>query len=485
MAPVRHDDGSTLIQQELFVKRRAFLGMTIAGASTALPALVASSTPMKALSGAGPCGQTAVPSGAPGRHTTGPAQVALPIDALRVRYHRYLFDHFLPFMDRHVIDREYGGFMCAVKPDGTRVSDVKSTWYEGRGSWVYAFLYNHLAREPRYLDVARRSIDFILKARPADGGLWAKDLDRNGRPLGPPDTAVYGALFVAEGLQEVAHATGNRAHRALAKALVLDCIARYDRPDYEPSIGQTYLGPTARSFPGARIQGVWMTLIRVTTQMLAREADPELELVADRCVTAVVRHHFNPAFSLNNELINHDLSRPDNEYAQLVYTGHAIETLWMLLHEAQRRRDDALFELLAARFRRHVELAWDGVYGGVFRNLQHVDENRWILDKVLWAQEEVLIGALLIYEHTGAPWAQQLFLRVLEYVEATYPLTALESPVWMSAGDRRMHVEEFITRAPRIEHYHHPRHLMLNLLALERLGRRAAPARVEANSSCP
>lgn len=405
----------------------------------------------------------------PGAGAVSADGIELPLDALRSRYRRYLFENFLPFMDRHVVDHELGGFMCNVSHDGVRASDTKTCWFEGRGIWVYAFLYNNLAREQQYLDVARRSADFILRARPADGTLWPRELTRDGRPRTPPDTAVYGALFVAEGLQELAHATGERRYRELAKALILDAVRRYDATDYEPVIGQTYLGPDAPRFPGARIQGVWMVLIRVITQMLERHADPDLEAVADRCVDAVVHRHYNAGFRLNNELLNHDLSRPDNAYAQLVYTGHSIETLWMLLPEAIRRKDAALFDLAAERFRRHVEVAWDGVYGGVLRNLMHVDRNEWTLDKVLWAQEEVLVGALLIYERTGAAWAREMFERMLAYVEATFPLSAHGSPIWMYAGDRRVAFDEFLTRPRRVEHYHHPRHLMLNLLAIERL----------------
>ena len=410
--------------------------------------------------------------GQPGASREQPRQqtnLSRPLHAVRDRYRKYLFDDFLPFMDRFVIDHRYGGFMCITDYDGSRASDTKDCWFEGRGIWVYAFLYNHLAREQRFLDVARESAAFILKARPADGSLWPRRLSREGKPLSAPDTAIYGALFVAEGLQELAHATSDRRYHEMAKRLILECVARYDRDDYEPSIGQTYLGPAARAFPGARIQGVWMVLIRVITQMLERETDRDLAAIADRCIEAVVRYHYNPRFRLSNELLNHDLSRPDNEYEQLVYTGHAIETHWMLMQEAVRRKDRALFAVLSDRFRHHVDVAWDHVYGGVFRNLMHVDHNTWTLDKVLWAQEEVLVGALLVYEHTGEVWAKEMFDRTLDYVEATYPLAKRGSPMWMYAGDRTVDVEEFQKRPKRIEHYHHPRHLMLNLLTLDRL----------------
>jgi len=101
-----------------------------------------------------------------------------------------------------------------------------------------------------------------------------------------------------------------------------------------------------------------------------------------------------------------------------------------------------------------------------------VDENVWTLDKVLWAQEEVLIGSLMIFEVTGADWARDMFYRTYEYAQRTYPLKKYGSPVWMYAGNRRVDFKEFKTRPKRIENYHHPRHLMLNLLALERMAKR-------------
>lgn len=394
----------------------------------------------------------------------------LSLKELARHYRRDLFDDFLPFMDKFVIDHELGGFMCNVDYTGERENDNKSSWFEGRGSWVYAFLYNNLAREQKYLNVAQKSLEFVRRSKPEnENDLWAKVLTRDGKPLTSADGEIYGDLFIAEGLAEFSKATGEKGYWDEAKVLVLKCVRLYDRPDYRPTIGQTYLGKDARPFPGARIQGVWMVLIRVVQQMLDMRPDAELEKIAARSVDAVLNYHFNPEFKLNNELLNHDLSRPTNEYGQLVYTGHCIEILWMLLLEADRLEDRKLFDTFAERFRRHVEVAWDGVFGGVFRNLMNVNENRWTLDKVLWAQEEVLIGSLLIFERTGADWARQMFDRAYKYVINIYPLEKHASPIWMYAGNRKVEFEEFKTRPKRIEHYHHPRHLMLNLLSLERM----------------
>jgi N-acylglucosamine 2-epimerase len=394
---------------------------------------------------------------------------SLPLKALRDQYRHDLFTDFLPFMERYVIDPEFGGFTCNTDHLGNRVNHNKSSWFEGRGTWVYAFLYNNLAHEQKYLDAARRSIDLIMKSKPAADELWPKEITRDGKPLTSADGEVYGDLFIAEGLTELSKATGDRAFWDEAKQILLKCVRLYDRPDYRQTIGQTYLGPSARPFPGARIQGVWMTLIRAATQMLEMHPDKQVDEIAARCVDAITRHHYNPEFDLINELLNHDLSRPENEYAQLVYTGHCIENLWMLLLEAVRRRDDALFDKLAVWFKRHVEVAWDDVYGGVFRNLQNVDRYAWLVDKVLWAQEEVLIGTMLIIERRGYDWAVEIFRKTNDYVRKRYSLKQYGSPLWMYASDRQVSYRTFLSMPKRVENFHHPRHLMLNLLSLERM----------------
>lgn len=391
----------------------------------------------------------------------------LTLEQLRDQYRYDLFEDFLPFMDRHIIDHELGGFLCETDRDGTNLTQDKVTWFEGRGIWVYSFLYNNFGHDPRHLEVARKSVEFILNARPTGADtLWPRRVTRLGEPLTPPATDLFGDLFIAEGLAEYARATGEQKYRDLAKELLLKCLRIYDRPDHDPEIGDAHLGTKSQSFRGARMQGLWMILIRITSQMLEAGTDPELETILERSVDAVLNHHYNPEFELNNELLNHDLSRPGNSYAQLVSPGHSIETFWMLLYEAVRRKDPALFETAAGRFRRHVEVAWDDVYGGVFAVLHNLDQNLWALDKVLWAQAEVLIGALFVVEHTGAGWAREMFGKVYAWVREKFPLKPHGYPLWMHQADRKV---TFQPHSTRVENYHHPRHLMLNLLSLQRM----------------
>ncbi len=393
------------------------------------------------------------------------------------QFQRDLFDDFLPFLERYVIDPEYGGFLCAARPNGERVSDEKRTWYEGRGIWVFAYLFNNISREQKYLDVAAASIALLKRSKPGDPEeLRPKILKRDGAPASPADTEIYGDMFVAEGLAEFAKATGEQTFWDEARNLVFKCIRHYDRPDYHPSIGETYLGPGARPFPGARIGGVWMVLIRTLSQMLDWRSDAELEALLDRSITAFLEHHYNPRFQLFNELICHDLSRPGNEYERLVYAGHAIEILWMILWEARRRSDTSLFDTVAAHFRRHCEVARDRVYGGLLRNFIDVDQNIWTLDKTLFPHQEALIGSLLMIEETGDPWALEFYIDLEAYTRKHFPLRSLHSPLWQLVGDRQVTPPQDIIR---VENYHQPRFLMLSLQAIQgMIERKGKPRRV-------
>lgn len=435
------------------VSRRAFLGAAAASSTLAV--------------GAAPTiRDTASPTG---RTRSDLRLAGYSLAELRALYRRDLLDDYLPFVDRYVFDHERGGFMCEVDLDGRLVSTNKASWFDGRGLWVHSFFYTHFGRDPRQLEIARKTAALLLRVGPSGpDGLWPKSYTREGVAIASSDGEIYGDLFVAEGLAAFAKATGEQRYAGMARDLVMKCVRLYDRPDYRLAIGRTYLGPSAPPFPGARILGVWMVLLRVSTQMLEDHPDPGIEAVARRAVDAIMHAHFHPSFELFNELLNHDLSRPDDEYGQLVYTGHCLEVLWMVLHEARRRGDAALFDLAAERYRRHTAVAWDDVYGGVLRNLQHVDRNVWLVDKVLWAQEEVLIGTLMLVE-AGVEWAAEEFSRMYRYVRSTYPLASRGVPLWMYAGNRRVEYDSFLALPRRLENYHHPRHLLLNLMTLDRL----------------
>lgn len=393
----------------------------------------------------------------------------MPLKQLRDLYRQDLFTDFLPFMDRCVIDPSYGGFLCETGMDGSHSDYYKHPWFEGRGIWVYSFLYNHIERNPHYLNVARRSLQLLMRSRPPDGISWPVRVHRNGAPASGPDPVIHTNLGIAEGMLEYALAVGESQYWDWGKRLLFDAMRAYDRPEYFPGVSRVYLGPRAPLFPGARGFGAWSVLLGVASAILRHESDPHVEQIAARAIEAVVHHHFNPEFALNNELLNHDLSRPPSPFRELVYPGDTFEITSALFNEALRRHDHALFELSAARLRRHAAVARDAVYGGVYFSLINVDSNRFRLHKLLWAQTELMIASLYALDYTGAGWARELFSHLFQYTRVRFSLHRYGSPLWMYQSDRRVTFAAFRKLPRRVEQYHFPRQLMLNLLRIDHI----------------
>ena len=130
-----------------------------------------------------------------------------------------------------------------------------------------------------------------------------------------------------------------------------------------------------------------------------------------------------------------------------------------------RKGDRELFDTAVERFKRHVEVLWDDVYGGLFI-LKHADKNLWNTNKPLWLQVEVLFGTMTLLELTGDPWAKKWFGKMYAYVRDTFYLKQRGLPLWMFNGDRKV---TFRPHASRVGIFQQPRHLMLNLLALDRI----------------
>jgi len=391
---------------------------------------------------------------------------------LRDELRYWLFDDYIPFHDKYVVDHEFGGFTLRVGWNGPTVAYEKSARYFGRGIWTYSFLYNKVDPDPKHYEAAKKAVDLIMKHKPSGDSLWPNGYSRDGQvTAGPPDR-IYEDLFIANGLAEFSKSKGNEKYWDLAKEIMLKCVRIYDKPGYLEAGFSDYFGKDAAPVPGgSRILGHWFCLLNQCTSMLEVRPDKEVEALADRCVEAILEKHYNKDFDLINEVLDHDFGRNDERLAQFVYTGHAIETLWMVLYEAVRRKDKVLFDRTAAAFKRHCDVAWDDVYGGLFRSLNQVDKNVWFVDKVGWLQQEGLIGSMCLIEHTGDPWAKSFFAKLHDWVMDKFPLKKYGYPLWIDGSDRKVTFNKG-DGTRRAENFHYPRYLMLNLLALERIIKR-------------
>ncbi len=399
---------------------------------------------------------------------------------LRKRLSNDLFNVMLPFWDTYGVDREFGGVMHGLDYDGTLAHSDKLLWFQGRAIWIYSFLYNNFGKDPRHLQVAAQTREFVLRHAPQPDGWWAELLARDGRILREFQGDLYGMYFVAEGLQEYAWAAGHE--ESLQAALGLLKKLRHHMEDPGVVIPGT---PAA----GVRPQGLWMVNLNIATQILRRWKDLEVDELAQQAVDAVIHRHFNPDIGLNNENLNFDFTRPAGEESKSLL-GHSIETLWMVMDEAERRNDLQLWNLCAERIRRHIEVGWDWIYGGLSQwvNVDHGDyvwpierpvgtdlefrfRGEYHYMKTLWSLNEIMVACLKIFERTGAEWAERFFGMAQDVIDAKFSRKRFGQPGYMLFADRRMVQQPHVSRQ---DNYHPPRQLMLNLMTLERMARNPA-----------
>lgn len=399
---------------------------------------------------------------------SGTSAPAPSIEALETRYRRELFDEVMPFWERHGIDRERGGITCALDYDGTPVDTHTFLWFQGRGLWVFSRLSRASGDARRWLEPATRAATFALtKLRQPDGS-WAQRVTRDGQVLEPANPAdTSGLLYMAEGLQEYAAAAHDREADAIARELVVRA--------YET-------GRTSSS--AQRRQGLWFLTLLVCTQMLTRRQDAALEQIARDAADAIVIRHHNPDTGLNDEIIRADLTRAPDEAGFTVF-GHSIEALWMVMDEARRRGDEAVFDLCAARVRHHVDVGWDRVYGGLAHAVRVNRGNHvWPVErpvgttlefsgvgeyhymKTSWALFEVIVAALKVLEHRPAAWAADALMQAQDALDRIFSLRGRGSALYVLFGDRQVRAAAHATRQ---DNYHHPRALILALGILERL----------------
>ncbi len=182
---------------------------------------------------------------------------------------------------------------------------------------------------------------------------------------------------------------------------------------------------------------------------------------------------WNPEYRINNENLFHDYTRlPGTE--STMYSGHYLETLWMLLHEALRKKDTDLFEIIKDRARHLIEMTWDYVFEGMGTEDYHVFSSDGKcqgpeLDlKVMWAHTEILITTMTVLERTGEPWARDWYERTRKYCLKHFANTG--TGVWRQAVDRfgndkqRPGISIY-----RKDNFHQIRYQMMNLLSIERM----------------
>jgi N-acylglucosamine 2-epimerase len=383
------------------------------------------------------------------------------LSGLRERYRRELLGSVVPFWMRHALDPA-GGINTCIADDGRVLSRDRFLWSQLRAIWTFSALYNRIERRSEWLDAARGIFEFCLAHGRDAEGRWAFRLSPDGAVLEGP-TSIYADGFAIIGLAEFARATDDE--RAIRAAIeTFEEVER--RLEHPGSYGTApYAVPE-----GAKAHAISMIFSYAFFELA--------ELLDDEVVMdSAIAHHrevmdcfLRREDGLVREFVSLDGSLIDSPQGRAVVPGHAVESMWFQMHIMRRGGEARDIARACECIRRHVELAWDGEFGGLVLARDAEGAEPWwpyADTKLWWPHTEALYALLLAYEFTRADWALEWLRKIDEYAFAHYPVK--EHGEWTQRLDRQGRRLDAVVALPVKDPFHLPRSLVMCLEVLGRL----------------
>lgn len=382
-------------------------------------------------------------------------------------YRAELLEHVVPFWLRHAIDWANGGILTCISDTGEVFSEDKYMWSQLRAIWTFSALYNRIAPDPEWLKVARHIYGFAKTHGRDDQGRWVFAVDKHGKVL-QGATSIYTDGFAIYGLTEFAKATGDPEAIKLALETYENVQQRLARPgSYETA---PYPLPE-----GIKAHGVSMIFSHVFNELghyLGDRQIIEASLYHAREVMDVYRR---PERRMLYEFVALDDQLVDSPQGRAVVPGHAIESMWFMIHIFRRQKDEARIRQAVETLRWHIELGWDEEYGGILLGLDAEGKTPWwkFADtKVWWPHTEALYALLLAYEMSRQGWCLEWYERVHDYAFSHYPVARYGE--WTQRLDRHGNPLTEYVALPVKDPFHLPRALIYGIEVLERLTKEAS-----------
>jgi N-acylglucosamine 2-epimerase len=384
------------------------------------------------------------------------------IENLYRQYRGLLLDDVVPFWFRHGIDWEHGGVLSCIRDDGSLVSGDKFIWSQARSVWTFSALYNRIEKRPEFLRAAENSIRFLLANGRDQDGRWVYHTTREGGVIEGP-TSIYTDCFVVYGFSEYYRATKDERLLSIA----LETFDRVRRRVDEPDFNET--APYPLPF-GWKNHGIPMILSDVANELAQTTSDSRIDALADEYVARVMNHFVRPDRKVILEFLTTSYEELPPPAGTFVMPGHAIESMWFVMHVASRRGNKELVRRAAEVMRWHLELGWDKEYGGLYLS-RDVEGNQPYLPhsemKVWWPHVEALYGALLAHHLTGEPWCLEWYEKVASWTWAHFP--APEFGEWRQRLNREGKPTAEIVALPVKDPFHLPRGIILIMQLLDRM----------------
>ncbi len=332
-------------------------------------------------------------------------------------YHDTLVNDCLPFCLRHAPDREAGGYFQCLDYDGSVTCTDKFLWSQNRVAWVFSMLYNHLERNPEWLEMAKLGIDFLRRYGRDTHGDWYFALDRRGRPI-VQACNIFSDFFAAIAFAEYARASGDEECADIA-------LQTYDRIQLRKKNPKGRYNKTVTENRNLKNLAFPMININTAKVMNAIRPKPEYDRIIGECLDEIMAQFLDEKCRVIRENVALDDTSMDDIYeGRHINPGHGIEAMWFVMQAAQKRNDTAMIKRACEAVKWSLEFGWDKECEGIFyfMDLQgkpHV-ELSWDM-KLEWVHVEALIATLMGYRLTGDLELFRWFEKIHKYTWEHFP----------------------------------------------------------------
>ena len=330
-------------------------------------------------------------------------------------YRTELTENVIPFWEQRSPDPEYGGFFSCFDREGALYDSTKYTWIQGRFVYMFALLYDRIEPRETWLQASRRGVEFIRQHCFDDSGRMYHAVSREGQRLMPPWT-IFSECFAIQAMCQYALASGESAWLEQAQELFWRTVELAQTPDLD---GTSY--PEAPQLIGHNVPMILLNLVQMLQEA---EPDPRYKQVSDEMMHRILDLHVHPEERAVFENVRPDGTLVDSPMGRLLNPGHAIESAWFLLHEAQYRQDETIRDRALQMIDWSLAAGWDEQYGGL---LYFVDFKgfpsvflEWDM-KLWWVHVEALYALLLGHYLTGREDLLEWFERIHAWTWEHFP----------------------------------------------------------------
>ncbi len=346
------------------------------------------------------------------------------------QYKNELLQNILPFWLDKSKDEKNGGYFTCLDRAGNVYDTDKFIWLQGREVWCFSFMYNNVAQNEHWLDMALHGAGFLQKYGRDENGDWYFSLTADGKPLVQPYN-IFSDCFATMAFAALNKAVPSDVHKKIALNTFENIIRR--QHNWKGTYNKAY--PNTRNLKNFALPMILCNLSLELEHIIGKE---RVDSFIPTVIHEVMDVFYQPQLGLILENVYEDGSFCDSYEGRLMNPGHTIEAMWFIMDLGNRLQDEALINKACTIMLNTLEYGWDKEYGGIFYFLDVKNKPLQQLEwdqKLWWVHVEALVALAKGYAYTKDERCLEWFKKIHDYTWAHFKDT--EHDEWFGYLNRR------------------------------------------------